>query len=201
MATNSAGAADEKGASSAAQGSGGMSKLLIIISGVNLVATLGAVGILFTSFQKEKNQQSVEDIAVHAEAGGEGEKAKEKEGEGGEGGEGKEGAKKKSLNFGKMIALEQFTINLSTPGSVNAKYARVNISLEIPTEDLEAEVNSKIPQVRNVIIDLFNSKRPADLATGEGREYLKEEIRGALNNFLVNGKIKGVFFTNFALAG
>jgi flagellar basal body-associated protein FliL len=35
----------------------------------------------------------------------------------------------------------------------------------------------------------------------DGREYLKDEIRNALNTFLVNGKIKGVFFTSFALAG
>ena len=38
-----------------------------------------------------------------------------------------------------------------------------------------------------------------DLASAEGRDYLKEEIRNALNGFLVNGKVKGVFFTNFAL--
>ena len=56
-----------------------------------------------------------------------------------------------------------------------------------------------MPQVRNVIIDLFNSKRPADLASADGRDYLKEEIRNSLNSFMVSGKIKGVFFTNFAL--
>jgi flagellar basal body-associated protein FliL len=50
-----------------------------------------------------------------------------------------------------------------------------------------------------VVIDLFNSKRPSDLATGEGRDYLKEEIKNAINGFMVSGKVKGVFFTNFAL--
>jgi flagellar protein FliL len=99
-----------------------------------------------------------------------------------------------------MVTLEQFTVNLSTPGSVNPKFVRVNISLEVPTEDAEAEVTTKLPQVRNAIIDLFNSKRPADLATAEGRDYLKEEIRNALNGFLVNGKVRGVYFTNFALS-
>jgi flagellar FliL protein len=57
-----------------------------------------------------------------------------------------------------------------------------------------------MPQIRNTVIDIFNSKKPSDLATGEGREYLKEEMRSAINSFLINGKIKGVFFTNFALA-
>jgi flagellar FliL protein len=84
---------------------------------------------------------------------------------------------------------------------VNPKFVRVNISLEVPTDDTESEVTSKMPEVRNVIIDLFNSKRPADLANADGREYLKEEIKNAINGFMVSGKIRGVYFTNFAMAG
>jgi flagellar FliL protein len=119
---------------------------------------------------------------------------------GGGGGEhGGGGGKHKGGEFGKMLTLDQFTVNLSTPGSATPKYVRVNISLELPTDDLEGEINAKMPQVRNTIIDLFNSKKPADLATAEGRDYLKEEIKTALNGFVVTGKIKGVFFTNFAM--
>lgn len=100
-----------------------------------------------------------------------------------------------------MISLEQFTINLSTPGSVNPKYVRVNVAVEVMNEEVEAEFNRRLPQVRNSIIDLFNSKRPADLVTTEGREALKEEIQNALNGFMVSGKVKGVYFVNFALSG
>ena len=100
-----------------------------------------------------------------------------------------------------MVTLEQFTVNLSTPGSTTPKYVRVNISLEVPTEQVEVEIGQRMPQVRNAIIDLFNSKRPGDVVSEEGRQYLKEEIRGALNGFMMSGKVKGVFFTNFALSG
>jgi flagellar FliL protein len=166
---------------------------------------------VFLSFYKESHHPSIEDIASqsgHAAAEGEHGKAKA-EGHGGghgggehkEGGDHKDGSKKKSLEYGKMINLEQFTVNLSTPGSGNPKFVRVNISLEVQTEDAENEVNSKMPQVRNTIIDLFNSKRPSDLGTVDGREYLKDEIKNALNSFMVNGKVKGVYFTSFALAG
>ena len=99
-----------------------------------------------------------------------------------------------------MLPLEQFTVNLSTPGSVTPKFIRDNVSLEVPNEEAEQEVSVKMPQVRNVIIDLFNSKRLADLSTTDGREYLKEEIKNAINGFMVNGKVRGVFFTNFALS-
>lgn len=178
--------------------SGSGNPLVLVLSLVNLLVTLGILGILFVSFQKEKHHPSVEDIAAqasNASGEGEGEKSKGKEGEG------KEQDKKKPVDYGRMITLEQFTVNLSTPGSPNSKFVRVNISLEVPTEDTESEVTSKMPQVRNTIIDLFNSKRPVDLATADGRDYVKEEIRNALNSFLVSGKVKGVYFTNFALAG
>jgi flagellar FliL protein len=202
-------AAEDKSESSASAAaspsSGGGGKLVLILTGVNLLATIGMVGVLFLSFQKERKKPAVEDISVavapagEAKGGEHGSEAKGEHGGAAEHGGGHGDTKKKSVDYGRMITLDQFTVNLSAPGSATAKYVRVNISLEVPTDDAEGEVTSKMPQVRNVIIDLFNSKRPSDLATAEGRDYLKEEIRNALNGFLINGKVKGVFFTNFAL--
>lgn len=169
-----------------------------ILSIVNLVANIGILAVLYISFQKEKNRPSIDDIAAKVNSG---EEKGEKSGEHKAGEKDKEkGSEKKPTNFGKMITLEQFTINLSTPGSTNAKFVRMNVALEVANDEIENEVNSKIPQVRNTIIDLVNSKRPADLATVEGREDLKDQIKSALNGFLVSGQVTGVFFTSFALA-
>ncbi|OFZ21035.1 MAG: hypothetical protein A2X94_06805 [Bdellovibrionales bacterium GWB1_55_8] len=176
---------------SASSGGGG-SKLVLILTGINTLVTLGMLGILFVAFQRDQKTPAIEDLAANSPAA-------QGDGKGEHGAKGAAEAKKPT-NFGKMVTLDQFTVNLATPGSVNPKFVRVNISLEVPNEDSESEVNLKMPQVRNVVIDLFNSKRPADLATAEGRDYLKEEIRSALNAFLVTGKVKGVFFTNFALS-
>lgn len=210
MATGNVGTTEEKSTAasgSGSKGSGSGGGFVLILSIVNLVATVGILAMLFISFQRDKVKPSVEDISTRPAHEPEGEKpgAKEEEGKHGEhgGGHGEhgEGAKKKVGNYGRMITLDQFTVNLSTPGSVSAKFVRVNISLEVATEDAETELNLKIPQVRNTIIDLFNSKRPADLATADGRDYLKEEIRNALNSFMISGKVKGVYFTSFALSG
>ena len=181
--------------SASAPSGGGGSKLVLILTGLNIVATLGMIGILFLSLQKERKTTSIEDIAVKGSDHGDG----KKEGDAHGGGHDKK-EEKKHVEFGKMVTLDQFTVNLSTPGSTTPKFVRVNVSLELPNPEAESEVTTKMPQVRNVIIDLFNSKRPTDLATAEGRDYLKEEIRNAINSFLVTGKVKGVFFTNFALA-
>ena len=188
-------------ASVAAPSGGGGSKLVLILTAVNLIVTVAMVAILFISFQRDRKKARVDDIVANDGAA---QADNAKSGEGGESakaGEGANGAAKDADEFGKMVTLDQFTVNLSTPGSASPKFVRVNISLEVPNDDLEQEVNAKIPEIRNVIIDLFNSKRASDLATADGRDYLKEEIKNALNSFLVHGKIRGVYFTNFALAG
>jgi flagellar FliL protein len=201
----SAAAESEKkeGDSSGAGKPEGGGKLVLILTGVNLLVTVGVIAILILSFQRDKKKPAVEDISAHGEhaaaSGGGGGGHGGGHGESKEG-EGKSSSRKRNGDAGKMVTLDQFTINLATPGSVTPKFVRVNISLEVMNEDAEAEVTSKMPQIRNAIIDLFNSKKPADLATVDGRDYLKEEIKNTLNSFLVMGKVKGIFFTNFALS-
>jgi len=192
--------------SAAPASGGGGSKIVTILTIVNLVACIGIGAVLFISHKKQNASPQIGDIQASAEAaheeekkeeghGGEHGEAKKEEGHGGEHGE------KKNSNDARTIPLEQFTVNLATPGGNAQKFVRVNIALELGTEEVEKEVQAKMPQVRNAIIDLFNSKRPNDLVSAEQREYLKEEIRNALNSFMTNGKVKGVYFTNFAVTG
>lgn len=205
-------AADKKAESApdaAAAPKPGTSKIVVILTALNVFITVGVAAIVFLQFKKENAHQKPSDIHPEDES----HLAEEKDAGGSHGGGGGDGhgssdahgggGKEKSgaSKFGKVLVLDQFVINLSPAGSVNPKYARVNISLELPGAEVENEIQQKMPQVRNAIIDIFNSKKPSDLATTEGRNYLKEEIRNALNNFLSSGKVKSVFFTNFAVTG
>jgi flagellar FliL protein len=203
----SAEAKAESSAPASSPSGGGGNKLVTILTIVNLLVCVGMGALLFVSFNKEKNIPAVTDIDAESEpeapaaaedhgGGGHGDKKADAHGGGAGGGH---GDKKAAAGFGTMLQLEQFTVNLSSPGGSAQKFVRVNISIEVSSEEVSSEVNSKMPQVRNAIIDLFNSKRSGDLATAEGREFLKEEIRSALNSFMSTGKVKGVYFTNFAV--
>jgi len=187
-------------------------KWVLTISLFNLLVTCILSGVVLSSFLKDKNRTSIEDLVAHLENPQS--PAVRVDGVSRESAIDSSTSESKTMNatesaqkshsdkprFGKMISLDQFTINLATVGGVNPKFVRVDVSLEVPSEDAESEVNAKIPQVRNVIIDLFNGKRSNDLSTVEGREVLKEDIKNALNNFMMNGKITGVFFTSFAIS-
>ena len=188
--------AEKEGATQSSSASGSGSKLPALLGVVNLLLTLGIGAVLFIQFQKEKHIEKVSDIQPNAPVA----EAKES-GHGEAGGEGHAGAdSKKQADTHKVVSLEQFTVNLSTAVGAPPKFARVMIAVELASSEAAAELTQKTPQVRNAIIDLFNSKRPADLQTGEGRNFLKEEIRNALNSFLVTGKVKGIFFSNFSVS-
>lgn len=166
-------------------GSGPSGLIVLILTGVNTLLTLGLIGMMYLDHQKSK-EVTLDDI----------EHAGEKTDSVTEGLEGTPTAQQ----YGKILELKQFQVNLSPVGSSVQKFARVQISLELPSEDTKTEVEQKMAQVRNTIIDLFNAQRPDDLLKPEGRNYVKEQIRKAINSFLVTGKVTQVFFTNFAVS-
>src|SRR5688572_16538829 len=104
--------AESKPEASSSGSSSGGGKLVMILTLVNLVATLGMVAILFISFQKDRKKPTVEDISTenHAAADAHGEKAADGHGAksdghgGGHGGASK--TAKKGAESGKMLALE-----------------------------------------------------------------------------------------------
>lgn len=188
-------------------GGGGTSKIVVIASLVNMVATVGIVAVLFLAHQKEASKPTVEDI-VRGEVG-HGAGAGAKPAEGGHGasgggdahGSGSGHGDKAALNdSGKIIPLEPFTVNLTTGIGTQPRYVRMNISVELEQGVTEKEFDIKLPRVRDTIINLLNSKKVGEINAVEGREQLKEEIRRSVNSFMLQSKVKGVYFTNFAVS-
>jgi flagellar FliL protein len=183
----------------------GSNKPVMIIAIVNLVVSLGVAGFVFYTFKKESTHPQVADISAKAEdEHGAGEKAGEHgaPAEGGHGAPAGEhgGGGGKGATYARMVQLEGFTVNLLTAGSVTPKFARVQMTVEVAAADTEEELKQKMPQVRNTIIDLINSKKPDDVKDLEGKNHLREQVQRALNSFLLTGKVKGVYFTSFLVS-
>lgn len=194
---------------------GGSNKIVMIASLVNMVATIGVVAVLLLAYQKEKSAPSMEDIVKgQAKGGGHGDAAKAGEhGGGGEhaataehgggehgGGEHGGGSAEAAVDSGKMMGLDPFAVNLATGAGTNPRYARVSVAMELEQGVPYQEFEVKLPRVRDTVINLLNSKRPVELNTVEGREQLKEEIKKSVNGFMSQSKVKGVYFTSFAIS-
>jgi flagellar FliL protein len=182
--------------------SGGPGKLGLIIAGVQLLLTLGIIAVLVMGFQKEKSKPTVEDIVKGQAAGGaHGDAKGEGKGEGKPAAHGEGGGHGDSLtDSGKIIPLDQFTVNLSSGIGTFPRYIRINVSVELEQNVPDKEFDIKLPRVRDTIINLLNSKKVSDISSVDGRELLKEEIKKSVNGFMLQSKVRSVYFTNFAIS-
>ncbi len=99
---------------------------------------------------------------------------------------------------GKLLPLDGFTANLSQ-GDGPRRFVRLKIVLKFDVASREDEFKSRKPQIRDAIISILNSKRPEDLLKMEGKSFLKQEIKSAINSFLIDGQVIDVYYIGFQI--
>jgi flagellar basal body-associated protein FliL len=167
---------------------------------LNMVMMIAVAVVLFLGQKKQAQQQTLDQVAQGAAAGGEhgapaaagghGAPAAGAHGGGAAGGDG-------HAAEARFFSIGDFTANLAGPAS--SHYVKVTVNFEISKEADEEELKQRKPQFRDKVISLLNSKQPADLQSLEGRNYLKEEIKTVSNTFLKKGKVEGVYFSAFVV--
>lgn len=101
-------------------------------------------------------------------------------------------------NIGPMYPLDPFTLNLlSDSGS---RYVKCTIELEQNSELLKPELDKKVPIIRDIIIRTLTAKTFEEVSTQKGKERLKDELVGKINEILTDGFIKNVYFTDFVVS-
>ncbi len=163
-------------AAAPAAASGNKPTLFIILAVINMLVVVGVGAMIYLNKKKEAAEPNVDQIIA-------GEKeAQKKEAE--------------EPNFiGKLIPLEQFLVNLSD--ARGQKLVKVNMELEVSTDDVQKEIEKLKPRIRDVIIILLSSKSYEQVASKEGKDALRDEIRDSVNLFLTKGQIHRVYFTEF----
>lgn len=95
--------------------------------------------------------------------------------------------------------LEIFTVNLAG----GDHYLQVEISLKIADPKVSEKLKLRMPEIRDAIIRLLTTKDPEELATGEGKEKLSEEVRTQVNKVIGVEKpdegVLGVLFISFII--
>jgi flagellar FliL protein len=106
-------------------------------------------------------------------------------------------AEKVYTTVGPMHELKRFTVNLLTDSG--RKYLRTTLTLELDSPDLVGELGQKDYAIRDVVINILTSKTFEEISTTKGKDRLKDELVETLNQSLVDGQIKNVFFTEFVV--
>ena len=180
----------------------GKNPLLVVLV---LVNTLAVCAIGFFQFQNHKKLNSVTtaaDIMQQQLAGGEhaeggGEAAGAPAGEQG-GVAAAAGAASSVKTDGLMYPIDPFTANLAQ-GEGPKRYIRISLVLKFTKETKKEEVDSRKPQISDAIISMLNAKKPEELLKREGKDYLKEEIKTAINNFMIDGHLEDIYYVGFQI--
>lgn len=159
--------------------------LLTILVLVNMVLVAGVGYFQWTMFQKINSQPDIVDVVKAEVQKANPEDTKEATGEARE-------------EDGILLPLDGFTANLAQ-GDGPRRYVRMQAVLKFSKGSSEEEFKARKPQIRDVIISTLNSKRPEDLLKQEGKNYLKEEIKSAINAFLVDGSVIDVYYVSFQI--
>ena len=164
-------------------GSSGIYPLLLIVLILN-IALMGVVAFFqYSSHTKEVARLTAEHIEKSAEAIA-------------VGADDETGAAKEEKGI--LERLDGFTANLAQ-GDGPKRYVRLNAVLKFSDDSKPEEIKARVPQIRDTIISILNTKRPNDLLKVEGKNYLKEEIKAAINTFLVNGNVIDIFYMSFQI--
>jgi len=101
------------------------------------------------------------------------------------------------LTIGPMYPMDQFVVNLLSQNG--SKYLKVNLDIELDTQQLSVEMDKKKALIRDIIIRVLSSKTFEEVSTMKGKERLKDEIVKKINDVLADGQVKNIFFTDFVV--
>ena len=199
--------------------------LIFIIGGVLGTTAIGGGLALFLAGGKDPKGGEEASESAKAEGkeekhgekkeGGKAEGKEEKHGEKKEGGkeEKKEGGKEEKskkddkkdakdskidgVDFGCTLPLQAFHLNLGNP--LENRYIRLEIAIEYScTEETKAEIDKRLPQLRDAVIQVTSRKTREFLLGPDGKEQLRKEIYNRINQHM-SKKIDDVFITDILI--
>jgi flagellar FliL protein len=100
-----------------------------------------------------------------------------------------------SQEMGPVYNLETFLVNLNEPQG--KRYLKAKVTLELETEDVQAEIEKRLPQIRDAVLTMLSSKAYNDISDLTGKYQLRAELISMINSYLKTGKIANVYFTEF----
>lgn len=99
--------------------------------------------------------------------------------------------------IGPMVDIEEFVVNIISGDTPH--YVKASLTVELSSEDVQPEVEQRMPQVRDAVLLLIGNKTYEELQDLQGKRQLKAELTSKINSFLQSGKVRAIYFTNFVV--
>jgi len=98
-----------------------------------------------------------------------------------------------------ICPLKSFVVNLLDKKGVGKRYLKVTIQLEVGKEEDKLHIENHNPQLRDTILLLLSSQTLNEINTMEGKLELKHTLLSRMNQILVDGVVRRIYFTEFVV--
>jgi flagellar FliL protein len=112
-------------------------------------------------------------------------------------GDEEEGEAAAPSHLGKIFSLEPFVVNIADRD--RDRFLKLKTDIELSDDRVSAEMQQRLPQIRDLVISLLGSKSFDEVRTIEGKNFLREEMLLRINALLVTGNAKAIYFTEFVV--
>lgn len=102
-----------------------------------------------------------------------------------------------SSAIGPMVDIESFVINIIE--EKDSRYLKAAITLEMNNVEAIAEVNKRMPQIRDAILLLVGNKTFNEVRDLQGKLQLRVELMQKINELLQAGRVRRIYFTDFVV--
>lgn len=99
--------------------------------------------------------------------------------------------------MGPGYTFETFIVNIA--GSGGRRYLKCTITVEFDSNAGVTEAGTKVPLMRDAVIDILSSKSLEDLEPGAPRDELRTELVSAVSSLITKAKVTRVFFSEFVI--
>ena len=99
--------------------------------------------------------------------------------------------------IGPMVNIDEFIVNIISGDA--AHYVKASLTVEVTNDQVKAEVEQRMPQMRDAILLLISNKTYEELQDLQGKKQLKAELLSTVNSFLQTGQVVSIYFTNFVV--
>jgi flagellar FliL protein len=96
-----------------------------------------------------------------------------------------------------LYRLDTIIVNLADEGG--KRYLRTTLQLELENEALKAEIDKRLPHIRNAILMSLPEKTFAEVSTLAGKSGVRDEIIEKVNGMLTTGQITNLYYTEFVV--
>ena len=96
---------------------------------------------------------------------------------------------------GALLPFDPFIANLADEDG--RRYLKATLQVEFFGARVPDEFNTRVPQMRDLMLTLLTSKLFAEIRTPEGKAVLRDDIINRMNRALNKDVVKAVYFTEF----